>query len=63
VAVITVAKVTTYLLIGVLRAINSDYLSCSLVSIVAVLNELLLEASIVFNVRWLIDSTLNSSGC
>ena len=62
-AVITVAKVTTYLLIGVLRAINSDYLSCSLVSIVAVLNELLLEASIVFNVRWLIDSTLNSSGC
>ena len=61
-AVITVAKVT-YLLIGVLRAINSDYLSCSLVSIVAVLNELLLEASIVFNVRWLIDSTLNSSGC
>jgi hypothetical protein len=62
VAVITVAKVT-YLLIGVLRAINSDYLSCSLVSLVAVLNELLLEASIVFNVRWLIDSTLNSSGC
>lgn len=61
-AVITVAKVT-YLLIGVLRAINSDYLSCSLVSLVAVLNELLLEASIVFNVRWLIDSTLNSSGC
>ena len=61
-AVITVALVT-YLLIGVLRAVNSDNLSSSLVSLVAVLNELLLEASIVFNVRRLIDSTLNCSGC
>ena len=61
-AVITVAH-KTYLLIGVLRAVNSDNLSSSLVSLVAVLNKLLFEASIVFNVRRLIDSTLNCSCC
>ena len=53
----------SYLLVGVLRAVNTNDLSGCLVSLIAVLNEFLLEARIVLDVCRLVNSTLDFTGC
>ncbi len=52
----------TYLLISLLGAVDSDDLGSCLVGLIAVLNKLLLEASVVLDVRRLVDSTFNCLG-
>ena len=53
----------SYLLVGVLRAVNTNDLSGGLVSLIAVLDEFLLEARIVLDVSRLVNSTLDLAGC
>jgi len=53
--------VTTYLLVGILWAVNSNDLGGSFVSLVAVLDEFLLERGVVLDISRLIDATLDVS--
>jgi hypothetical protein len=53
---------STYLLVGVFCALNSNDLSGGLKLLLAVLNELGLESRIVFNVCRLIDAALDIAG-